>query len=60
MMRKFYLLSKSNLAGCVPAVEDASMVDASVIRLPQAVSSFLPPAAIGICYQGKRALTTCL
>jgi len=33
---------KSNLAGCVPAVEDASMVDASVIRLPQAVSHFAP------------------
>jgi uncharacterized protein with NAD-binding domain and iron-sulfur cluster len=33
---------KSNLAGCVPAVEEASIVDASVIRLPQAVSHFAP------------------
>jgi uncharacterized protein with NAD-binding domain and iron-sulfur cluster len=33
---------KSNLAGCVPAVAEANIVDASVIRLPQAVSHFAP------------------
>jgi uncharacterized protein with NAD-binding domain and iron-sulfur cluster len=33
---------KDNLAACVPAVHEANIVDASVIRLPQAVSHFAP------------------
>jgi uncharacterized protein with NAD-binding domain and iron-sulfur cluster len=33
---------KENLAACVPAVREAHLIDASVIRLPQAVSHFAP------------------
>jgi len=33
---------QSNLADCIPAVGEAKLVDASVIRLPQAVSHFAP------------------
>jgi uncharacterized protein with NAD-binding domain and iron-sulfur cluster len=33
---------QDNLAGCVPSAAEANIVDASVIRLPQAVSHFAP------------------
>ena len=33
---------QSNLAGCIPDFQKAKIVDASVIRLPQAVSHFAP------------------
>ena len=33
---------QQNLAGCVPTVGEAQIVDSSVIRLPQAVSHFAP------------------
>jgi uncharacterized protein with NAD-binding domain and iron-sulfur cluster len=33
---------QNNLAGCIPALGKAKLVDASVIRLPQAVSHFAP------------------
>lgn len=33
---------QANLAGCLPAFAEAKMTDASVIRLPQAVSHFAP------------------
>jgi uncharacterized protein with NAD-binding domain and iron-sulfur cluster len=35
-------LVQANLAGCLPAFGDAQIIDASVIRLPQAVSHFAP------------------
>jgi uncharacterized protein with NAD-binding domain and iron-sulfur cluster len=35
-------LVQANLAGCLPAFGEAQIVDASVIRLPQAVSHFAP------------------
>ena len=35
-------LVQADLAGCLPGFRDAQIVDASVIRLPQAVSHFAP------------------